>query len=51
MNGYKMTADSYRTLNDFKELDDDTKDRITNHVYYKFDTVTANQAEKYHNEH
>lgn len=38
-------------LNDFKELDDDTKDRITNHVYYKFDTVTANQAEKYHNEH
>lgn len=38
-------------LNDFKELDDDTKDRITNHVYYKFDTVTAKQAEKYHNEH
>ena len=38
-------------LNDFKELDDDMKDRITNHVRYKFDTVTANQAEKYHNEH
>lgn len=37
-------------LNDFKELDEDTKDRITNHVRYKFDTVTAEQAENYHNE-
>ena len=37
-------------LNDFKELDDDTKDRITNHVRYKFDTITANQAEKYNSE-
>lgn len=100
MNGYKMTADSYRTLrgnskldqkdvesniktldflatctkediynlfnstafnnicmgyvkialNDFKELDDDMKDRITNHVRYKFDTLTAKEAEKYNNE-
>lgn len=100
MNGYKMTADSYRTLignskldqadiesnikvldflatcteedihnlfnstafnnicmgyvkmalNDFKELDDDMKDRLINHVRYKFDTVTANQAENYNNE-
>lgn len=98
MNGYKMSADSYRilkqrdpkidvesniktldflatcteedihnlfnsaafnnicmgyvkmALNDFKELDDDMKDRITNHVRYKFDTVTAKQAEKYNNE-
>lgn len=100
MNGYKMTADSYRTLignskldqadiesnikvldflatcteedihnlfnstafnnicmgyvkmalNDFKELDDDMKDRLINHVRYKFDTATANQAEKYNNE-
>lgn len=98
MNGYKMTADSYRelkkrdpkldldsnikvldflaactkedicnlfnsgafnnicfgyvkmALNDFEELSDDMKDRITNHVRYKFDTVTANQAEKYNNE-
>lgn len=100
MNGYKMTADSYRTLignskldqediesnikvldflatcteedihnlfnstafnnicmgyvkmalNDFKELDDDMKDRIANHVRYKFDTLTAEQAEKYNNE-
>lgn len=99
MNGYKMTADSYRALrgnskldqaevesnikvldflatctqediynlfnstafnnicmgyvkvalNDFKELDDDTKDRIINYVRYKFDTVTANKAEKYNN--
>lgn len=37
-------------LNDFKDLDDDTKDRIINHVRYKFDTVTANQAESYNNE-
>ena len=37
-------------LNDFEELDEDMKDRITNHVLYKFDTVTAKQAEKYHNE-
>lgn len=100
MNGYKMTADSYRTLrgnnkvdqadvesnikvldflsmcteediynlfnstafnnicmgyvkmalNDFKEIDEDTKDRLINHVRYKFDTVTAKQAEKYNNE-
>ncbi len=100
MNGYKMTADAYRTLrgnskadqadvesnikaldflatctqediynlfnssafnyiclgyvemalNDFKELDDDTKDRIINHVRYMFDTAGAKQAEKYHNE-
>ena len=33
-------------LNDFKELDEDMKDRIINHVRYKFDTVTAEQAEK-----
>lgn len=98
MNGYKMSADSYRilkqrdpkidvdsniktldflaacteedihnlfnstafnnicmgyvkmALNDFKELDDDMKDRIINHVRYKFDTETANQAENYNNE-
>lgn len=100
MNGYKMTADAYRTLkgnskvdqadvesniktldflatctkediynlfnssafnyiclgyvemalNDFKELDDDMKDRISNHVRSMFDTVGARQAEKYHNE-
>lgn len=35
-------------INDFKELDDDMKDRIINHVRYKFDTVTANQAENYY---
>lgn len=98
MNGYKMSADSYReakkrdprldlnseiktldflatctkediynlfnstafnnicmgyvknALNDFKELDEDMKDRITNHVRYKFDTVTAEQADNYNNE-
>lgn len=100
MNGYKMTADAYRTLkgnskvdqvdveskikaldflatctqediynlfnssafnyiclgyvemalNDFKELDDDTKDRIINHVWAMFDAKSAKQAEKYHNE-
>lgn len=33
-------------LNDFKELDEDMKDRLINHVRYKFDTVTAKQAEK-----
>lgn len=37
-------------LNDFKELDEDMKDRIINHVYHKFDTVTAEQAENYNNE-
>lgn len=37
-------------LNDFKELDDDMKDRIINHVRYKFDTATANQAENYNSE-
>lgn len=37
-------------LNDLKELDEDMKDRITNHVRYKFDTVTAEQAENYNNE-
>lgn len=37
-------------LNDFKELGEDMKDRITNHVRYKFDTVTAEQAENYNNE-
>lgn len=98
MNGYKMSADSYRilkkrdpkadvdsnikvldflstctqediynlfnssafnyiclgyvemALNDFKELDDDTKDRIINHVWAMFDAKSAKQAEKYHNE-
>lgn len=100
MNGYKMSADAYRTLrgnskldqkdvesniktldflatcteediynlfnstafnnicmgyvkmalNDFKEIDEDTKDRLINHVRYKFDTVTAKQAENYNNE-
>lgn len=35
-------------LNDFEELSDDMKDRIINHVRYKFDTVTANQAENYY---
>lgn len=98
MNGYKMSADSYRilkkrdpkadvdsnikvldflatctqediynlfnssafnhiclgyvemALNDFKELDDDTKGRIINHVRYMFDTEGAKQAEKYYNE-
>lgn len=98
MNGYKMSADSYRefkkinpkidvdsniktldflstctkedicnlfnsgafnnicmgyvknALNDFKELDEDMKDRITNHVRYKFDTLTAEQADNYNNE-
>lgn len=99
MNGYKMTADGYRTLrgnskldqadvesnikvldflatctqediynlfnstafnnicmgyvkvalNDFKEIDEELKDRIINYVRYKFDTVTAKQAEKYNN--
>lgn len=97
MNGYKMTADSYRTLrgnskldqkdiesnikvldflatctqediynlfnstafnyiclgyvemalNGFKELDDDTKDRIINRVWAMFDEKSAKQAEKY----
>lgn len=37
-------------LNDFKELDEDMKDRIINHVRYKFDTVTAEQAEKHNSE-
>lgn len=37
-------------LNDFEELSDDMKDRITSHVKYKFDTLTAEQAEKYNNE-
>lgn len=37
-------------LNDFKELDDDMKDRISNHVRSMFDAVSAKQAEKYHNE-
>ncbi len=34
-------------LDDFEDLDDDMKDRITNHVRYKFDTITAEQAEKH----
>lgn len=37
-------------LNDFEELSDDMKDRITSHVKYKFDTLTAEQAENYNNE-
>ena len=37
-------------LNDFNELDEELKDRIINHVRYKFDTITANQAENYNNE-
>lgn len=37
-------------INDFEELDDDMKDRIINHVRYKFDTATAKQAEKYNSE-
>lgn len=36
-------------LNDFKEIDEELKDRIINYVRYKFDTVTAKQAEKYNN--
>lgn len=99
MNGYKMSADSYRTLrgnskldqkdvesniktldflatcteediynlfnsaafnnicmgyvkvalNDFKEIDEELRDRLINYVRYKFDTLTAKQAEKYNN--
>lgn len=37
-------------LNDFEELSDDMKDRISNHVKYKFDTLTAEQAENYNKE-
>ena len=37
-------------LNDFEELDDDTKDKIINRVWAMFDTANAKQAEKYHNE-
>lgn len=37
-------------LNDFEELSDDMKDRIISHVRYKFDTLTAKQAENYNNE-
>lgn len=37
-------------LNGFKELDDDTKDKIINRVWAMFDTANAKQAEKYHNE-
>lgn len=37
-------------LNDFEELSDDMKVRITSHVKYKFDTLTAEQAENYNNE-
>lgn len=37
-------------LNDFKEIDEDTKDRLINHVRYKFDTLTAEQAENYNSE-
>lgn len=37
-------------LNDFEELSDDMKDRITSHVKYKFDILTAEQAENYNNE-
>lgn len=35
-------------LNDFEELNDDMKDRISSHVKYKFDTLTAEQAENYY---
>lgn len=37
-------------LSNFKELDDDTKDRIINRVWAMFDEKNAKQAEKYHNE-
>lgn len=37
-------------LNDFEELSDDMKDRITSQVKYKFDILTAEQAENYNNE-
>ena len=37
-------------LNDFNELDEELKDRISNHVWHMLDTVRAKQAEKYHNE-
>lgn len=37
-------------LNDFEELSDDMKDRISSNVKYKFDTLTAEQAENYNNE-
>lgn len=36
-------------LNDFEELSDDMKDRITSNVRYKFDILTAEQAENYNN--
>lgn len=37
-------------LNDFEELSDDMKDRISSNVKYKFDILTAEQAENYNNE-
>lgn len=58
MNDYKMAADAYRAIKEkdpkididsnIKTLDDDMKDRITSHVKYKFDTLTAEQAENYY---
>lgn len=37
-------------LNGFKELDDDTKDRIINRVWAMFDEKNAKQAGKYSND-
>lgn len=37
-------------LNDFEELSDDMKDRISSNVKYKFNILTAEQAENYNNE-
>lgn len=36
-------------LNDFKEIDEELRDRLINYVRYKFDTITAKEAEKYNN--
>lgn len=35
-------------LSDFKELDDDTKDKIINRVWAMFDEKNAKQAENYY---
>ena len=37
-------------LNDYLEFDEYTKDRLINNVRYRFETVTAKQAEKYNSE-
>lgn len=51
MNGYQMSADAYRDYLAKKNPPGEARADIERKIRYLFDTVTAEQAERYYIEH